>query len=239
MSNTPAAKGTVLVKKLVEVSKAIGTITKSGYNKHQNYHYTTEADLIEAVKTQLLSRNVFIFTTSKVTGTERLISKDKEGNDKTTLVTTVECIHTLVDGDSGESYSVASVGTGADNMDKGLYKALTGSYKYFLSKNFMIASEDDPENDGVTKPAAKTTGGSLFGGKKTEPKKEVTAPTTEVKAEAAPEAAPVVTPEPPKVEAATPPATPAALMNTGAKTLTVQRKPVFNNNKAANASVKF
>jgi hypothetical protein len=57
---------------------------------------------------------------------------------------------TLTDGDSGETISFQSVGTGADSGDKAAYKAATGALKYALLTGFLIPTGDDPEADLAT-----------------------------------------------------------------------------------------
>lgn len=138
----------VLFQKLTQVLSTVAKVKKSGWNDFQKYAYIMEADLLDAVREELVKRNVFIFTSAKVTDVKEM--KDK--NDKTSFLTTVETTHTFVCGDTGASFSVNSVGQGHDSLDKGVYKGITGSSKYFLLKNFLLSAEgDDPENDGVTK----------------------------------------------------------------------------------------
>lgn len=125
-----------LFKKLVKVLGSLDHVKKTGFNAHQNYQYATEADIIEVVRDKLVKEGVFIFSSV-------------EGIEKTDNITTVKVLHTFVDSDSGATFSVYSYGQGADKQDKGVYKAITGATKYMYQKNFMIASEDDPENDGA------------------------------------------------------------------------------------------
>jgi hypothetical protein len=125
-----------LAKKLVEVTKKVGKVKKSGYNKHQNYHYSTESDLIDTVRDNLLDVGVLLTTSvEEVTTTETLAI--------------VKMKHKLIDSESGEVLEMYSQGFGnlTVGKDKAVFAAQTGAFKYMLSKNFLIASEDDPEND--------------------------------------------------------------------------------------------
>jgi hypothetical protein len=76
------------------------------------------------------------------------------GNDKMHLVLTK---HTgrLIDPDSGEARAYTFFGSGQDNGDKGLYKAITGALKYFLASTFLVAEYNDPERDDA--PSQQTT----------------------------------------------------------------------------------
>ena len=53
----------------------------------------------------------------------------------------------LIDPDTGEFEEFLFHGTGADNGDKALYKAVTGGHKFFLASNFNVAEGNDPEDD--------------------------------------------------------------------------------------------
>jgi hypothetical protein len=148
---------TGLYKKLVEVLGAVSKVKKSGYNSYQKYAYIMEADLLDVLREELIKRNVFIFTSSKVTDVKEL-----RKNDKPSFITTVTTTHTFVDGDTGESFAVDSVGQGYDDLDKGIFKAITGANKYFLLKNFLMSAGDDPEDDGVQKPKAEVVKNNNF-----------------------------------------------------------------------------
>lgn len=52
---------------------------------------------------------------------------------------------TVADSDTGEKIEGTVYGRGQDNMDKGIYKALTGALKYWLTTAFLIPTGDDPE----------------------------------------------------------------------------------------------
>lgn len=140
----------LLVNKLSKIMGGLGMVAKTGYNSHHKYAYVTEADILEHVRQELAKNNIFVFSS--------VLSSTKEGN-----LTTVLMSYTLVDGDSGEQMTVQSAGQGSDTQDKGIYKAITGANKYFLLKNFMLPTGDDPENDGVSPGAPKAS-------KTTEPK---------------------------------------------------------------------
>lgn len=153
-----------IATKLLQITKEIGHIKKSGYNSHQKYQYATEKDILEEVKTACLSAGVAHFCS--------VIEQKVELHDlkgKPNFLATVVMEHTFVDIESGENISVKSVGTGIDNQDKAIYKAMTGANKYVLSKTFMIASDDDPENDGVTAQNNKNSSGGGLGSKKPAP----------------------------------------------------------------------
>jgi len=63
---------------------------------------------------------------------------------------TVRTKHVFRDAESGETAEVFGTGCGEDAGDKAVYKAITGAMKYFVSKNFLISTGDDPEKDSET-----------------------------------------------------------------------------------------
>ena len=129
--------------KMVKVLGAVsGKVVKSGRNTHQGYKYVMEADLLDAVRGELISHGVFVFSS-----VEEVTQEGK--------LTTVKTKHTFVDAESGEMFEVFSAGQGSDGQDKGVYKAITGASKYFLLKSFLLAGDDDPENETAAKPLTK------------------------------------------------------------------------------------
>ena len=72
--------------------------------------------------------------------------------EKPTLID-IKMTFTIVNIDKPEDRVVASMGgQGADNGDKAIYKAISGTKKYFYAVTFAISTGDDPENEtGHTK----------------------------------------------------------------------------------------
>lgn len=138
-----------LASKLLNILDTMGGVPKKGYNKHQNYHYMREVDVMEALKEQLIKNKIIMLTSSKFVDIQK-----KDGKDKTEFVTTVETTHTFLDTETGETLPITSVGSGYDSSDKGASKAITASFKYAIMKTFMISDEGaDIENDGQTQQA--------------------------------------------------------------------------------------
>lgn len=133
-----------LYRKLAEVMGEIGHVPKRGKNAFHKYDYVMEADLVDAVREKLASRNVLLIPS--VTAIEE---RQTQGG-KPSTITTVRVAFTFCDGDSGETHTADWAGSGDDPADKGLYKAYTGAVKYFLMKAFLIPTGDDPEADSGT-----------------------------------------------------------------------------------------
>lgn len=191
------SKENKLATKLLSILDTMGGVPKKGHNKHQNYYYMREVDVMEALKEQLIKNKIIMLTSSKFVDIQK-----KEGNAKTEFVTTVETTHTFLDTETGETLPITSVGSGYDSSDKGASKAITASFKYAIMKTFMISDEGaDIENDGESKqaPAVKAAPKSF-----TAPKLTVTSPNNKVETKQVDETTTQVTISGPTPEAAAP-----------------------------------
>lgn len=148
--------------KLVAVSTAVSGVPRRGWNIGQKYAYLRGEDVLDAVRKEFIVLG--IATTFNVDRVEHTPRGDES---RGSFLTTVWGTLTLVDTESGETLTLSGAGTGSDNGDKGLYKALSGCAKYILLKTFLIpADDDDPENDSgettratpVSSPTRSTNG---------------------------------------------------------------------------------
>lgn len=162
---TPVTPGTnkgSLAKKLAKVLIEINRVPKSGWNDFHRYKFVTESDLSDAVREHLGNVGVFIFT-----NVEEIIRTEAEPTSRggKQWLTKVKLSHTFVDGDTGAEHTVFSYGEGIDGADKGIYKAITGATKYFLYKNFLISTGDDPERLNDKERAEQEAAGKGAGGR--------------------------------------------------------------------------
>lgn len=122
---------------MLQVMRKVGYVQKDGKNEFHGYKYASEANLIAALRPELIEAGlVLIPSVSNV-------SQDEHGN------THVLMLFTLMD-DEGGTYSFCGAGSGNDRNkngvgDKGIYKAITGATKYALMKTFLLETGDDPE----------------------------------------------------------------------------------------------
>lgn len=146
------------MKRLTEVLSGlyneIESVPKSGYNDFNNYSYVTEPDLVNLIRPKLAEQGIFIYPS--VVSQEVMPVNDK-------LLTLVDMEFTISDSETGESFVCHAQGQGYDNMDKGVYKAITGATKYFLYKLFLIAAGDDPEQNNTFDKGKGQNGGNKFG----------------------------------------------------------------------------
>ena len=135
-----------LVRKLCEIMEAVGYVQKTGINRFHGYKYATEADLVEMIRGEFAKRQVFVFP-DVIDYTRVPLEVETAKGIRKTQISEVKIAWTFVDGESGEERTVHVHGVGEDNVDKGFYKAFTGSEKYLLMKSFLIPTGDDPEHD--------------------------------------------------------------------------------------------
>lgn len=137
-----------LLKKLIEVSKAIEYLQKDKTNSMQGYKYLSEAKIKETIKKQFeLQGIVFNYSTDEIREYE--ISPTSKGTKQ--FLTIAKGTYHFYDVGSKDNISGTWFGSGSDTGDKGLYKAITGGIKYVLNTNFLIPTGDDPENDEENK----------------------------------------------------------------------------------------
>ncbi len=136
-------EGAKLAAKLVKVMQAVGYIPKSGKNLTQNYTYATDAEISDKVREAMAEARVVMLPRVTAHGVRQIATA--KGN--TLNINTVQMDFTFIDADSGEAFTVSTVGEGMDSGDKGVYKAMTGATKYALLKSFQIPTGDDPEKD--------------------------------------------------------------------------------------------
>lgn len=147
-----------LAAKLSQVMGKVGYVQKGGTNSAQGYKYVMASDVADKVRTALGELNVIMVPAQVDVVSEGVTPKG------TQAVVTARYTWRFIDGDTGETLDIQTLGSGADSGDKHVYKSSTGALKYALLTTFLIPTGDDPENDGdatVAKAAEKIFGGSV------------------------------------------------------------------------------
>jgi hypothetical protein len=137
--------GSSLVKKLAKIMAETRWVEKKGRNAFFNYDYARETDILDAVRSKLAENGVFVFTSIEAMDLRETGKRTRDGSPVNMV--TVRTKHVFRDAESGETAEVLGTGCGEDAGDKAVYKAITGAMKYFISKNFLISTGDDPEKD--------------------------------------------------------------------------------------------
>lgn len=137
-----------LLKKLGVIYSKIEPIGKDGYNKDQGYKFTPETALKASLMPLFREQGILMKIDVKSIGD---IDRGTSGSGNAKFLTRVTLTYTFIDTQSGESLTGQFIGDGFDSLDKGVWKAITGSVKYILFELFLIPTNDDPENDNVEK----------------------------------------------------------------------------------------
>ncbi|QIK57795.1 hypothetical protein G7059_08055 [Erysipelothrix sp. HDW6A] len=131
-----------IVSKIFEIRKILSRVQweKDGTNTNQEYNYITEAQYKKHFESAIEQVGLdFVFNPIETNFVQNITSKQH--------LTEVKVEAKLIDTDTNEERLYYAFGQGADMGDKGIYKALTGALKYFISTNFLINDNNDPEAD--------------------------------------------------------------------------------------------
>lgn len=134
-------------EKLLAVMDACRYIPKDGYNKFQQYAYTTAAGLFAKVNQEFVEQRLYIAKFETTTLESRDVTTQK-GNVEKYVAVHVEITIRDLDGDGEVIFSAD--GGGQDAGDKALMKAQTAAKKYAYMGGLNIAMADDPEEDTNT-----------------------------------------------------------------------------------------
>lgn len=143
--NPTTKKMQTLVGKLAQIMADTPWVEKKGRNTFFNYDYAKESDILDAIRDRLAANGIFVFTSIESMDFRETSKKTRDGGPVHLVF--VKTRHTFSDGESGETVDVYGFGSGEDSGDKAIYKAITGAMKYFVSKNFLMSTGDDPERE--------------------------------------------------------------------------------------------
>ena len=115
-----------IAKKFVEVMRDCSHVAKNGTNDFHKYKYATAADVLEKVNSSLTKHGLASIVTPSLLSMQEITTA--KGN--TERLATVEVTVTLIDSESGESFTIKGLGSGQDPSDKAVAKAQTMAIKY-------------------------------------------------------------------------------------------------------------
>ena len=124
------------------------------------YNYLAERDMTLAIRPVMQELGLVAIPTCSTQHTFSYeMGEDKDGKPRKVLLTEVHKAYRVIDTETGDYMDFHAEGSGADSMDKGTNKALTGCFKNFLKDLGMFPSpeRDDPDN-------TPSTGGGNSGG---------------------------------------------------------------------------
>jgi hypothetical protein len=146
---------TTIYRKLLAAQKTITGIAKTGHNKHFDYAFFEEREVLKVAREALNDAGLaFFYSVEGVQDREVKTTKGKEE-----LLTDVFMVCTIADAESGETFTGKAIGRGQDGQDKGVNKAIVAGLKYWLLKTLMIPTNDDTERDEHTNPDGNAASG--------------------------------------------------------------------------------
>jgi hypothetical protein len=138
-----------LHRKLSEIYAVVERIPKNGTAPAEmgGFKFVQVGDAADPIRHELAQRRLTMLpTVVEVVGqTEHDAGKNAKGVTITTTTIDLRVTWTITDGDTGESMTIQSMGSGADRGDKYTPKAMTASMKYALLTGFLMPTGDDPE----------------------------------------------------------------------------------------------
>jgi hypothetical protein len=131
-----------IFQKIANVMGGLDRVPKSGYNKKFEYYYVTESDVVGAVRPLMAKEGLVMMPSIKSYQQSDLATKYS-----TMYMGTIEIEWIVRDTESYEMIKFTMIGKGTDNLEKDIYKAISGNKKYALISLFLIDSGDDPERN--------------------------------------------------------------------------------------------
>lgn len=130
--------------KLAKVAGELENIQKTGQMEKGagGYKFVQAAEIARILR-PLFARESLTFVPIGATVLD-LHDEEREGRSPLHYIT-VRYDWIITDGETGETISVSSIGTGFDTGDKFAYKAATGAQKYAYLTALMLGSTDDAE----------------------------------------------------------------------------------------------
>ena len=154
-TDTGAGYAPTLGERVARAAGEVAYLQKTGKNEAQGYKFLSEAKVKEALNPALRKHGLYVSSVTHNLGQMSFdYGEDKKPRAFAQITTTVVVSAVNL---PGEAIIGSGVGFGYDkggSADKAVYKAQAGALKYALTSLFLIATGDDPENDGSDdKPA--------------------------------------------------------------------------------------
>jgi len=145
-----------LLEKLNKISEEFGALNKGGRNTMQSYDYVKAEDAMKKFREFEVKYKIKVIVSVDPSTVQTTPTPSGKS-----LLTTILVRYDIRDLESDEVLTVTLPSQGSDSNDKGVFKALTGAYKYFLLQTFSYSS-DDPEKEDSSEPAITSIPESRF-----------------------------------------------------------------------------
>lgn len=126
-------------RQIIDVMSETGGVLKTGRNQAQKYNYSSETDIIGAVRASMIKHGLFLFPCET-----SVISDEQDGKKRfMTAIITYE----LRSSHSSAIMRLPIPVSAMDFSDKAPAKALTMALKYALNQLFLLMRGVDPDDD--------------------------------------------------------------------------------------------
>lgn len=130
-----------LYGKLAAVAGEAVSVEKDGKNEQLGYKYATPAAVMGMIKPLLAAHRLAIVPA--IMSVEKQDTGSKTRGGEAQVLTRLNMVFTVLDGDTGSTLSIPWCGEGLDWSDKGIAKAQTIAIRTFLLNLFQIPSMDE------------------------------------------------------------------------------------------------
>ena len=144
-----------ITEAITKTMQNCGYISKDSTNTHHKYKYTSEAEIIGAIRAPMAQNGLSLLPV----GVQVLECATSGKMYRYDLLVTYKLLHV-----SGESIDLVVPASGADTQDKALPKAMTMALKYALIQAFLVARGVDPDADGDIHESELASWARPFGG---------------------------------------------------------------------------
>lgn len=134
----------MLHTKIEECAMAIGHQDKQGHNSHSNYNFTSNEQMMAAVRAAWPNHGISVVC-DVCSFSEREFDN---GRGKIVIRSTVELCITITDLETGHQIQSKFVGSENCTQGKSMQKAITSGFKYWIFKNFKVSSQMEVDPDG-------------------------------------------------------------------------------------------
>lgn len=137
-----------LHRKLAEVYAIVERIPKNGTAPAEmgGYPFVQVGDAADPIRKALSERHLTMLPSAvEIVGQSEHETENRSGKTVITTTCDVRTTWTVTDGESGETATIQSMGSGQDRGDKYVPKALTNSMKYAILLGFLMPTGDEPE----------------------------------------------------------------------------------------------
>lgn len=136
----PAAGPLGLYQKLAEVFAELDDVAADKTHENQGWSYASANAVRRAVREPLRQRGVLVLPSTRGNPIER-VYKTAAGKER--IVTTVALTFTFIDAETGATIACDWLGSGSDDAEKGISKAITVGLRTWLKDTFLLPEADD------------------------------------------------------------------------------------------------